>query len=102
MTLQARQRLGFVLSVAISLFWLSLLAGCRPDLAPAVVTRSGVKNDESERWVRSDLYFGMRKRDGTIISEADWTDFLNTSVTPRFPDGLTVVQGQGRYRSNEH
>jgi hypothetical protein len=44
------------------------------------------------------LVFGMSRPDGTIIAETDWTGFLDAEVTPRFPDGLTVVRSYGQWR----
>jgi hypothetical protein len=45
-----------------------------------------------------DLYFGRDKQGGGEVSEAEWASFLAEVVTPRFPDGLSVlnVEGQGR------
>ena len=31
------------------------------------------------------------------VTEADFTHFLDEEVTPRFPDGLTVIDAQGRW-----
>ena len=39
-----------------------------------------------------ELYMGAAGRD------ADWRRFLAEVVTPRFPDGLTVLDGQGQWR----
>ena len=36
--------------------------------------------------------------DGEIVDDAAWDAFLDEAVTPRFPDGLTVVDGQGQWR----
>ena len=44
------------------------------------------------------LYFG-RTMHGQPIDDAAWRDFLAASVTPRFPDGLTVLDGYGQWRS---
>ena len=44
-----------------------------------------------------DLYFG-RDTDKGEVSERDWADFLAEDVTPRFPDGLSVLEVQGQYR----
>ena len=49
-------------------------------------------------WVRTELYFGMTCPDGSRVSDDDWRVFLDAEVTPRFPEGLTVVRGAGRYR----
>ncbi len=49
--------------------------------------------------VRIDLIFGMGRKDRPEISEEDWRTFLEQEVTPRFPDGLTVIAGQGQWRN---
>ena len=47
--------------------------------------------------VRETLYFG-RSRPGGSVSDAQWQAFVDDVVTPRFPDGFTVLQGQGHWR----
>ena len=44
------------------------------------------------------LMFGRSITDGGQVSEADWRAFLDEEVTPRFPDGLTVVDAGGQWR----
>ena len=48
--------------------------------------------------IRSELYFGLQKPDGTSVTEAEWQDFLDKSITSRFPDGLTVFDACGQYK----
>lgn len=48
--------------------------------------------------VRDELYFGMRKRDAALVTEAEWQAFVDSVVTPRFPPGLTVLSGAGQYQ----
>jgi len=48
--------------------------------------------------VQVDLYFGLAAK-GREIGEAEWAAFLNEEVTPRFPDGLSVVDVAGQYRN---
>lgn len=50
--------------------------------------------------VSVDLYFGRGKPDGGEVSDAEWEDFLATEVTPRFPDGLSVMDVMGQYRGS--
>lgn len=45
------------------------------------------------------LYFGRDKPGGGQVSEAEWTAFLADVVTPRFPDGLSVVDAGGQFRA---
>ena len=48
---------------------------------------------------RVELVFGLSRKGRTDISESDWSAFLDREVTPRFPDGLTVLAGQGQWRN---
>jgi hypothetical protein len=43
------------------------------------------------------LYFGQ-EMNGKVIAPSAWRDFLARSVTPLFPDGFTVYDGQGQWR----
>ena len=52
----------------------------------------------SESFVEYQLFMGRGGAAGEIVSDADWEDFLAASVTPRFPDGLTVLDGSGQWR----
>jgi Protein of unknown function (DUF3574) len=45
------------------------------------------------------LYFGTDKPDG-MVSADDWQSFLNDSVTPRFPQGLSVWRASGQWKSD--
>jgi hypothetical protein len=45
-----------------------------------------------------DLYFGLAAK-GRELGEAEWAAFLNEEVTPRFPDGLSVIDVAGQYRN---
>ena len=46
---------------------------------------------------QSRLYFGLDTPDGTI-SDGAWDAFVDQAVTPRFPQGLTLLDAQGRWR----
>ena len=48
--------------------------------------------------VQVDLYFGRDKPAGGEVSEAEWASFLAEAVTPRFPDGLSVLAVEGQTR----
>jgi hypothetical protein len=48
---------------------------------------------------RLELYFGTQKPGGAPVTDAEWGAFLNEEVTPRFPDGLTVLTGNGQWRN---
>jgi hypothetical protein len=77
-----------------------LLSGC----ATTTQTGAAMQGDsarpaQSSDWVRSELYFAVGNEDGTgTIDDAKWREFLDREVTPRFPDGLTVLDGYGQWR----
>ncbi|MFN0068503.1 MAG: DUF3574 domain-containing protein [Limisphaerales bacterium] len=43
-------------------------------------------------WTRTELYFGAVEKPG-------WDEYLAASVTPRFPDGFTVLEAEGQWRN---
>jgi hypothetical protein len=45
----------------------------------------------------AELNFGRNIGQELGVSEADFTRFLDEEVTPRFPDGLTVLNSEGRW-----
>jgi hypothetical protein len=54
----------------------------------------------AEKYMRTELYFGFGKKDGTEVTDAEWETFLAAAVTPRFPEGFTAVQAIGQYRDS--
>ncbi|RDJ27333.1 DUF3574 domain-containing protein [Bosea caraganae] len=46
----------------------------------------------------AELLFGRNIGDRPGISEADFSRFVDQEITPRFPDGLTILDGRGQYR----
>ena len=43
------------------------------------------------------LFFGGDAGNGRAVSEAEWAAFMAEEVTPRFPDGLSVIDVAGQY-----
>jgi len=48
--------------------------------------------------IRTTLYFGLARPKGAV-SELEWQIFLRDEVTKRFPDGLTVWEADGQWRT---
>jgi len=48
--------------------------------------------------LRTTLYFGLARPMGSV-SKLEWQIFLRDEVTRRFPDGLTVWEAEGQWRS---
>jgi hypothetical protein len=69
-----------------------LIAGC-------ATSRPAVCTGDARPQVRDLLYFGTAIPGGTgTVSATDWDAFLRDTVTPRFPDGLTVLAANGQWR----
>lgn len=43
------------------------------------------------------LFFGQSMDGGGTVSAAEWSDFMAGTVTPAFPDGLTVYDANGQW-----
>lgn len=52
----------------------------------------------SERYDEYRLFFGRSAAGEEVVSEEDWRAFLADTVTPRFPDGLSVFDAAGQWR----
>jgi hypothetical protein len=50
---------------------------------------------------RLEMLFGMSRSHGAPVTDEEWTRFLDTEVTPRFPAGFTVLRGPGQWRGND-
>lgn len=68
------------------------LAGCATAGAPSCPPGG------RERVV-ADLMFGRNIGGALGVSERDFARFVDAEVTPRFPDGLTILDTRGQYRS---
>lgn len=71
----------------------SVSAKAKAKANPAVKSRQ----PKTELWRRTELFFGCSKPDGSNISEKHFLQFVSTEITPRFPNGLTVLPSRGQY-----
>ncbi|MCK6473554.1 MAG: DUF3574 domain-containing protein [Planctomycetes bacterium] len=76
---------------------LVVLAGCEQH-RPAREAEPQAQAAKAPAWLKSELYFGRTKPVGEV-SAAEWEAFLAEEVTPRFPDGLTVLDAYGQWRN---
>jgi hypothetical protein len=49
---------------------------------------------------RTELFFGTARPNG-VVTEDEFRRFVDEQVTPRFPDGLTVLKGDGQFRGDD-
>jgi hypothetical protein len=52
--------------------------------------------------VEVNLYFGRDIETGGEVSDAQWAEFMAAEVTPRFPDGLSVLNVAGQSRNSKN
>ena len=70
---------------------LLLLAGCATAPQPCPVGASPATIAEA--------YFGRNVKTRAPVTDAEWARFMADTVTPAFPDGLTVLDGAGQWRN---
>jgi hypothetical protein len=71
----------------------------QPAVAPPTLQGDSAHLGLTRGWVDTKLYFGLGPADqpGKGVSEAEWRAFLDREVTPRFPEGLSVVDVYGQW-----
>jgi Protein of unknown function (DUF3574) len=75
------------------------VAGMLLVIAPAVAGTDSIPCDTSLQTRQvAQLLFGRNVEDQLRVSEAEWSDFVAREVTPRFPDGFTIVDAAGQWR----
>lgn len=56
--------------------------------------------NQTLHFARTELFFGTAKPDG-VVTEEEFIVFLDQEVTPRFPDGLTLLRADGQFRGED-
>ena len=69
----------------------TVLSGCAA-LAPATCPAGQNPGRTAQ------LFFGRNIGDRVGVSDADFARFVDEELTPRFPDGLTVLDAAGQWR----
>jgi hypothetical protein len=95
-----------IISMYVLLMSLMMSPALRADMLPDVSPRHAVIADHDkrpsfvgDRFARTELYFGTARPDNLPpVSEAEFQNFLDTKITPAFPDGLTLLTGLGQFR----
>lgn len=77
------------------------LSACAYPHVTAQSPQSQTVNAGGNLFVKDELYFGLSKPGGTV-TEAEWQSFLSRVITPRFPEGLTVVDAYGQYLNKKN
>jgi hypothetical protein len=70
---------------------LGLLAGCQTLADPSCPGGAAPQ-------LRAELIFGRGLKSGGVVAEPAWRRFVDREITPRFPDGFTVLDARGQWR----
>ena len=57
--------------------------------------------EKEEKFIKTELFFGLNKTDGTTVSEAEWESFADTVVSKVFYKGATIMKSDGRWLSGD-
>jgi hypothetical protein len=52
-----------------------------------------------ERMLVAELFFSRGIKGRKPLTDAEWAEFAAQTITPNFPDGFTVFDGEGQWRN---
>ncbi len=87
-----RSALRLVLGVAVAVSLAACATSPPPPACPA----------GQQRLSTAQLFFGRSIGGQPGVNEADFHNFVDQELTPRFPDGLTILDGGGQWRGAEN
>ncbi|MBP0017099.1 MAG: DUF3574 domain-containing protein [Cyanobacteria bacterium SBLK] len=92
------RRIGyFAISFLAAVCWLNLFT-------PVVFARDlellAQESETREIWIKEELYFGRGLPDGSMVSDEQWREFVETKISPLFPDGFSILDVNGYYLHN--
>ena len=74
---------------------LLLLAGCAESPAPAY---SCLLPAEQHMLV-AELFLARDVKGRQLLTDAEWAEFAAQTIAPNFPDGFTLLDGEGQWRN---
>lgn len=81
------RKFAFLTALAVTLAGCAaVIPGCTGGLMPMTEAR---------------LFFGDQIAGGGLVSATQWQQFVDSEVTPRFPDGFTVLTTTGQWRRTD-
>jgi hypothetical protein len=77
-----------------------LLAGCSGSLAPVSPTTSpACLLSTEQRMLVAELFFGRDIKGRGPLTDAEWAEFVTQTIMPNFPEGFTILDGEGQWRN---
>jgi hypothetical protein len=71
-----------------------------PQERGAAIRGGCTDRDQGRLFARTELFFGRARPDGSVVTDEEFRAFLDDIITPRFPNGLTVLSGTGQFRGS--
>jgi Protein of unknown function (DUF3574) len=68
------------------------LAGCAPSRQTCVLPAA-------QPMLVAELFFGRGITGRAPLTDAEWAHFASQTITPNFPDGFTIFDGEGQWRN---
>ena len=65
---------------------------------PGCASLPPICTSPAQPMVSAEILFGRNIGDRLGVSEAAFAQFTASEITPRFPDGLTIIDARGQYR----
>lgn len=96
---------SLILSGVVAIDGSSLSALARPAVVESV---QGIEQNRQicralssgTLFARTELFFGLSKAKGAEVTNSEFQRFVDREITPRFPDGLTLLVGQGQFKNS--
>jgi hypothetical protein len=60
---------------------------------------TGVAGSGDSSMCRTEVFFGLNKKNGDTVAASEWQAFVDTCITPAFSSGFTIVDGSGQWRN---
>jgi hypothetical protein len=92
-----------MLRLALSLA-VAALAGCVSQPTPPAPSQQAAPPyacllQSEQRMLVAELFFGRNISGRGALTEAEWAGFAARTITPNFPDGFTVFDGEGQWQN---
>lgn len=69
-------------------------AGCAETEINAYAGQPQLRGDH---YIQTILIFGLSRPDGSVITQDEWQAFMDAHITPRFGQGLTIIDTDGHW-----
>ena len=95
----SKHRIRVLFAIVIATLVGAVVYGLNIDPAESVSQEAEVAaQSDGSKYVRTELYYGAGMREERGDYKTVWNQYLDEIVTPRFPEGLTLIEATGQWR----